>query len=588
MKERKAVLDLETFYDSHCSVRPLGVRGYIEHPDFDAYLMSVAMDDGFTWVGHPKNFTWEKLDNTHIWAANAAFDETIILVGAEKGWWRGPRDAQWDCVLDLARSLGLPGNLAGALKETLGIDMDKSVRDKMKGKRWESMSEDFRKEVEEYALKDSVLALKLVEALDPKWSDFERSVSRINRRIVQRGLPIDQPLLKQNLEILSQQLFAVEQAIPWAGDKPLLSRRAFDEECIKLGIEPPASLAQTDTDAQDWIRRYGHKHKWIEAVTNWRRINALKKKLESFDAATMPDGRYYGGLLYFGAIHGRFSGSGGNLNLQNLPRNEMFGVSLRKMIKAPEGRKLVVVDLSQIEVRTLCWLTGDKTTLKEISESDDIYTAFAIRFGMWSKDRGSLKLQNPALRHTVKSMVLGLGYGCGPEKFAMISGMPLKEAEEAVRLYRNRLKMVPQYWWDLNDAVKTAYDLQIPFAIELPSGRSINFGRTKLLKSSKGPQHMAFIYRSGKRMPQKLWGGMLSEFAASGLARDIFCHHMLQLDAAGLDIILHVHDEVVIECDEADAERVLTHAVEVMSTPPDWIPDIPLSAEGQILTRYTK
>ena len=180
---------------------------------------------------------------------------------------------------------------------------------------------------------------------------------------------MDTGLLKEQLETINKRLFDAEQAIPWAGEKPLLSRKAFDEECLQHGLEPPKSLAQTDVDAQEWLRQFGHKYKWVEAVSNWRRINALKKKLEAFDYATLPDGRYYGGLMYWGGHTGRFSGSGGNLNLQNLPREEMFGVNLRHMICAPEGKKLVVVDLSQIEVRTLCWLAEDKATLHEIANN---------------------------------------------------------------------------------------------------------------------------------------------------------------------------------------------------------------------------
>ena len=125
-----------------------------------------------------------------------------------------------------------------------------------------------------------------------------------------------------------------------------------------------------------------------------------------FMNGTSPDGRYYGGFLYFGASTGRFSGSGGNLNLQNLPRGEMFGVDFRKMIKTPEGRSLVVVDLSQIEVRTLCHLAGDTKALQLIAESDDIYHAFGVLLGLHDPAKGPLKQYDPNLRHKVKSIVL--------------------------------------------------------------------------------------------------------------------------------------------------------------------------------------
>lgn len=66
---------------------------------------------------------------------------------------------------------------------------------------------------------------------------------------------------------------------------------------------------------------------WIEAVRNFRRVNSVKRKLESFENATLSDHRFYGNIMYFGAsATGRFSGSGGNLNLQNLPRGICSGV----------------------------------------------------------------------------------------------------------------------------------------------------------------------------------------------------------------------------------------------------------------------
>lgn len=581
-------LDFESYYSKECSIRTLGPLGYFSHHDFDAYLVSVVGDNGYEFVGHPKDFDWSLLENNNVLSHNASFDETLYLYGVTQNWWPEVKPANWYCTADMAACCGLGRSLKNATAQAFDLEISKETRGGMANKRWESMSEDFKKEVTEYALKDSELCLRLWQAYESKWSQFERDVSRINRTIVQRGLPINTELLRENLEKLNKQLFETESSIPWAGEKPLLSRKAFDEECIRLGIEPPASLAKTDTDAQDWIRRYGHNYKWIEAVTNWRRINALKKKLESFDAATMPDNRYYGGILYFGAVHGRFSGSGGNLNLQNLPRDEMFGVNLRNMITAPKGRKLVVVDLSQIEVRTLCWLAGDKDTLEEVRKSDDIYEAFAIRFGLWSTERGVLKEKSPELRHRVKTMALGLGYGAGVEKFSSISGMSIDEATEAVSLYRERLHKIPSYWRDLNIGVRASYDVSCPFAIDLPSGRYINFGRTKLMKTDRGSQHVAIINKHGKRQPIKLWGGMLAEYAASGLARDIFCHHMLEIEKAGIDIIMHVHDEVVVECAEEDAQHTLDTITKIMKTPPDWISDIPLDAEGQILDYYKK
>jgi DNA polymerase len=81
---------------------------------------------------------------------------------------------------------------------------------------------------------------------------------------------------------------------------------------------------------------------------------------------------------------------------------------------------------------------------------------------------------------------------------------------------------------------------------------------------------------------------MITENCSQSLARDIFCHQLMNIEKAGHKIILHVHDEVIIECAESDAARTLEEVTQIMSTPPSWIPDIPLSAEGSITKIYTK
>lgn len=582
-------LDFETYYDRSCSIRKLGPLGYFSHPDFDAYMVSVVGDNEYTFVGHPKDFDWGMLEGTRVLSHNASFDESLYLYGVTKDWWPEVKVAEWQCTADMVAACGLPRSLKNSSAEAFNLEISKTTRDNMSGKRWENMEEDFKKEVSEYALKDSELCLKLWQKYEGQWSDREREISRVNRLITQRGLPMNTELLGQQLVTIKQKLFEAENDIPWAGERPLLSRAAFDDECHKNGIEPPASLAQNDLDAQEWIKKHSGEHQWVEGVSNWRRVNSLKKKLESFDAATMADDRYYGGLMYWGGHTGRFSGSGGNLNLQNLPRDEMFGVNLRHLIQAKEGHKLVVVDLSQIEVRTLCWLAHDQKTLKVIANTEDIYEAFAIRMGLWEESKGILKDEDPKLRHKVKAIVLGCGYGAGPVTFSNMYDMPLSEAESAVYLYRDRMKMIPEYWRRINSKLSGCYNANQPFSQSLPSGRKMNYGKLKIEQRSRGGvQHVAMMSRNGKRRPMRLWGGVVAENLSQALARDIFSDMMLRLEEQGIRIIFHVHDEFVIECKEDDAEDVLAKTIKVMSEAPSWIDDIPLAAEGTILSHYQK
>ena len=584
-------VDFETYYDKECSIKILGTLGYFSHPKFDAYLVSVVGTEGTSYVGHPKDFDWETLNGQIVLSHNASFDETLFFYGVEQGWWGNCSPQEWHCTADMAAYCKLPRSLKGSTAQLLGITVDKSTRDNMSGKRWEKMSKEFAAEVTEYALKDSELCLELWEKLHTQWPDVERDISRLNRRIVQRGIPIDGALLKEQLEIIKIRLFEAEENIPWLGEKPLLSRVAFNEQCLLVGIEPPASLAEADAEAQEWVEFHSKEHEWITAVKNWRRINSLKKKLESFDYATMPDGRYYGGCMYFGAHTGRFSGSGGNLNLQNLPREEMFGVNLRHLISPSSDKRLIAVDLSQIEVRTLCWLANDRTMLAEIEETKDIYEAFAIRFGMWDEEKGSIK-QDPKLRHAVKGMVLGCGYGAGAGRFASMSGISEELAQERVNLYRNKMRKIKSLWYsytsDIENSHEASSQLPTPFTVDLPSGRTLNYGVLRRWCEDGRNHYTTEVPRHGKNVTVRLWGGLVAENASQALARDIFADMLFRVEKEGHKIIMHVHDEMVVEVTNDKAEETLQNIIDVMSKPPSWIPDIPISAEGSILTRYEK
>jgi len=584
-------LDFESYYDSDCSITTLGPRGYFSHPNFDAYMVTVVGDDGFSYAGHPKDFNWSMLEGSTVVMHNASFDESLYLYGVEKDWY--PKvNFDCHCTADMTAFLGLPRSLKNATAAVFGTEITKTTRDNMKGKQWDSMTDDFKKEVTEYAIKDAELCLRLWQELSDRWSEAERNISHLNRKVGQRGLPIDTDLLQKNLSQIKTELFEAEQSIPWIADYTPLSRKAFNEQCRKQGIEPPASLAQDSDEADKWFAAHQQACPWARSVQSYRRINAFLRKLEAFDAGTMPDGRYYGGLMYCGANPtARFSGSGGNLNLQNLPRDPMFGVNFRHMIKPKEGYKLIVADLSQIEVRTLCWLAKDQKALELIRESEDIYHAFGVLLGLHDPANGQLRDFSKELRQKVKAIVLGCGYGMGPNKFSGFANMPILEAEVSVKTYRERMSSVVKYWRSLDQDMAMAYTLGEPFELELPSGRSMRYGTLKRMKELGQTNRFRYIgklVRNGQMRDFAIWGGVLTENMSQALARDIFSDMMLRVVAAGYPVILHVHDEMVCEVPEEHAEQALADILGIMHTAPSWIPDIPVAAEGHILDLYSK
>lgn len=587
-------LDFESYYDKQCSIKTLGPRGYFSHPDFDAYLVSVVGDEGTRYDAHPKDFDWSLLAGARVVSHNASFDEALYHFGVEQGWWPKVAVAEWHCTADLVAYCGLPRSLAAASAAQWGLLVEKTTRDNMSGKQWASMSPEFQAEVRAYALKDADLCLRLWQELADQWPEHERAVSRVNREALFRGIPVDLPALKKALETINTKLHEAEAAIPWAGEKPLLSRKAFNDACRAAGITPPKSLDKRDAAANEWLRVNSFKYPWVAAVRNWRSINALKKKLEAFDQATMPDGRYYGGLMYFGAnMTGRFSGSSANLNLQNLPAKEMFGVDMRGLLAPAPGFKFLAVDLSQIEVRTLCWLANDQAMLRKIAASDDIYHAFAVAYGWWSDDRGPLREHNKTLRdRKVKPTTLACGFQVGPQKLVDTYGMSLPEAEDAVRTYRRAMLPVVRLWNHYGVVLHNAWVNGGVLALGLPSGRVITYGEIKAHQVERSGrqriEYYALILKNGKRTPCKLYPGHLTENLAQALARDIFSDHLRRIAEAGYKILFHVHDEVVLEVPAATAEADLAAVLQIMHTPPTWIPNIPLAAEGKVLDRYGK
>ena len=268
----------------------------------------------------------------------------------------------------------------------------------------------------------------------------------------------------------------------------------------------------------------------------------------------------------------------------------MFGVNFRHLIRPKDGHKLIVADLSQIEVRTLCWLAGDKKALEMIRRSEDIYHAFGVLLGLHDEANGQLRKYDSKLRHKIKSIILGCGYGMGPNKFSAFSNMPLEDAVEAVNLYRKRMRSVKQLWRKLDEQMSIAYSIGQEFELDLPSGRLMRYGQLKRMREATTGKfrYLGKLVRNGQMRDFALWGGILTENLSQGLARDIFSDMMLRIDKTGIPIILHVHDEVVMEVPEDTAERDLQTVLSIMSTPPDWIPDIPVAAEGHILDLYSK
>lgn len=279
---------------------------------------------------------------------------------------------------------------------------------------------------------------------------------------------------------------------------------------------------------------------------------------------------------------------------------------VRSCIRAPQGKKFLIADLSAIENRVLAWLSGCEPMLQIYRDGLDPYKSFGVE--LFNKPYDEI---TKAERQLCKPVVLGAGYGLGGGqertlqngqrvktglwKYAESMGVKLSqdEAKRMVRVFRDSYAEVIYYWSFLEDAFLAAYKTRKrqqvgalfftadadAVRILLPSGRSIHFLNAHAWRGADG-LHMSFDgHRAGGWGRVTTYGGRLTENVVQAVARDVLAEGMLRAEEEFMPIVLHVHDELVAEV-PLYSGLVADDLCEVMSAPIDWAPGLPLAAEG--------
>lgn len=581
-------IDFETYYDKKVSIGELGIHHYLRHYDCEIYMVSIySAEAGFSYVGEPAAVDWRQFHGQRLVAHNARFDRACFLRLQELG--VIPADVvpgEWVCTADMASALSVGRSLKDAVSALLGMDISKKTRTDMCGLNWEQLKEKgMAEEVATYCLKDAWLCHRLWAGYSHLWTERERKLSQLTRDMCDYGVYVDSGLVQEGRLALLGVMEAAANLIPWAAnpDNPILSPKLLRAECDKVGITAPSSLAADSEECAAWEEKYGATYPWVGAMRDYRRANPLCKKLDTLASRIREDGTFSYGLKYFGAHTGRWSGDAG-FNVQNMPRTAMFGVDMRRMIIPRPGCTFVISDLGQIEQRVLSWLAGDNAMMELLATGVSVYEAHA-RATMGYTGTEPLKHAAPDLYRLAKARVLGLGYGAGPSVFPAIAkvmaGLEVKplEAQRIVREFRNSNPLICQLWTKLERALsltKSGADFTLP----LPSGRMLYYRRV-----TRTPKGLTAEVQ-GKR--QAFFGGKLAENLSSATARDVLGDILLRLDAAGYRVVMHIHDEVVVEVPIEQAEAAAEAITRIMTTTPDWLEGLPLTAETIISPHYTK
>lgn len=627
-----AALDFETYYSKDYSIQGSSTYQYVNHPEFDAYLVAIWSPE-ISYVGRTKDFgDWKKLDGYTFIAHNASFDQRCFEKCVEQGIIPDIK-VDWICSADMCVYFQYQRNLKGSAKEILNADMDKAVRENMKGKTWEDMiAMDESKQVLEYALDDAKYTYQIWEELYDLWPETERLLSKLTRAMSWDGLPVDVNKLDDGINRLEETLFEAKKALPWYGEIDpdtkkeyvIYSKKAMAIECRKAGVEPPKSLAKDSPALAEWIAEHGKKLTFVSAMQNHNRINMHLQRLKSIrDRLTTEDRMSYN-LKYFGAdATGRWSGDAG-FNVQNMPRETKYGVNIRNIITAPKGKTFIVSDLSQIEPRLTAFIAGDMDFLKLIKQGMSPYEAHARQTMGWTG--GKLKDEDPELYLLAKVRVLQLGYGSGWHKFAetvkqygqqqildqdfsrqdevrfqnfagtyqpgkasMYTSLSVEDRRQWVNAFiqvqdfRDKNPKITHQWKSLDRQLKEAAGSGDDFDNEIPSGR-----RLKYFRCRHETDGVTVATQKGSVRRVKMYGANLFQNSVQATARDCFGHILKNLHEHGFKVVLHVHDEVVVEVDEENALHAKADIQELMKQGPEWMKDVPLDSEAILTKEYTK
>lgn len=619
-------LDFETFYvKEEYSVRDLGNWRYTHDSRFDPYLISVY-DGENSWVGEPKNFNWDALEDASLLLAhNAAFDSSVTNALVEQG--KAPKfllQKPWQCTANLGAFLTSERALANVVKVLEGRMLSKAARDEMNKKTWaDVVNTPFGKKLADYALADSIEAHNIWAKYSHRWSDFEQRLSTLTMKQCARGVAINQDLLNQYIKVLQEVIFNLEKKMPWTkrGGKPT-SPKAIAEECRMAGIPAPPVKDHDEEGFYAWQATFGPKYDWVYFAGKWRSLRKLLSSLQTIRERIRPDGTIDFSLLYFGAHTGRWSGGGSGLNFQNFRKiplfikdmclidpptkvtaaelkawvaaNVDFILDIRKLLVPRPGKKMICSDLSQIEPRVLAWFVGAWEFLNLLKDGMSPYEAHARLSMGWTA--GKLKNEDPIKYNLAKVRVLSLGYGAGWEKLITMAAeydvfLEELESRQTVVDFRTTNKPIVDFWYSLdNDFRKTELE-KGDFVMGLPSGRELRYRsvrRELKLKQNRTTKKMEKQYVYTAQVGDErveTYGGKLTENLVQATARDIFAGQVLELEDSGVPVLWTVHDEAVCEVDQDVQPRDIEH---VMSKCPEWMPGLPLAAEAQEVPHYVK
>lgn len=641
-------IDIETY--SSTDLTKSGVYKYVEAEDFTillvAYSFNCASVELIDVTETPEKLDEMRhiLINPNVLktAFNANFERTCLSKYLDI---ELPPE-QWECTMVKSAMCGLPLSLEMVAK-VLNLGQQKDSAGKAliryfsmpckptarKGNRTRNLPmhdlfkwEDFKA----YCMQDVRTELAIRERLSfYKITDKERALWVLDQKINDTGILLDPAFVQNAISI------------------DAINKQRLTEEAIKLtSLDNPNSATQL----KEWLTAEGVEVdsltksaipdllkasdcEIVSRVLTLRQEMAKTsvKKYTSMLNGICADSRLRGLLQHYGANRtGRWAGR--LVQVQNLPQNHLPDLDLaRKLVGdndvetlemlfgnvpdtlsqlirtafvAGEGKTFIVADFSAIEARVIAWLAGEAWRLQVFNSHGKIYEASAAQ--MFKVPIETVTKGSP-LRQKGKIAELALGYQGGVNALitmgALNMGIEEKELKGLVDMWRSANPAIVKAWYTIQnaaiDSVETGEPVTIMHGIklfvkhdilfiELPSGRRLSYFEPLVKEGKFGPSltYKGMDQTTKQWKTQDTYGGKLVENIVQGIARDCLAEALLKIDAAGFKIVMHVHDEVVIEADEDSLD--LSAINSIMSEPISWAPGLPLTADSYSTPFYKK
>jgi DNA polymerase len=637
-------IDFET--RSRVDLSAHGVYNYAQDASTDVLCMSYAFDgdEVVTWT--PEQPFPEAVRNHTglIYAHNAAFERLIFWYVLQQNF----ALEQFYCTATQARANCAPGGLedvgrfasASMKKDHRGAQLIRLLSIPRADGTFNN-SPELMAEMVQYCETDVKVMREISKALRPLSAD-ELSDYHVNERINDRGVLVDVPLAKAAMRYAEAELLEIEERVAELTEGEITSVRSpkmrewvlarVGEQAKKLMLvngkysidktvranllamenpdEIPPAVAEVIQCADDL---------WASSVAKFSRMANL---------ADDEDCRVRGAFVFAGgAATGRASSYG--LQVHNFTRKcasqpdevrtamvrghsivpafgrrvtDVLRGMLRPALIPAKGKHFVVADWSAIEGRVNPWLAASITGNAKLDvfrkKLDPYKVNAAATYGVAYEDVTGEQ------RQVGKVQELALGFAGGVGAFAAMGrayGVHFEEAQakRVVDAWRRANPWSVPFWQQLEEAYTRAMRNKghefsagrVTYCFDglhlwymLPSGRVLCYPYARL--ESEGVTYAKASWKPAADATEwpraRLWKGLACENITQATANDILRHALRQLD----DVVLHVHDEVVVETDKPEAVKL--EMERIMCTPPAWAEGIPLAVEASIMTRYGK